>query len=504
MLRIDTYSAGAFSARVIGALLTLLVFSLVFFSESGGSGSQGQLRTTANTIIQNVTVIDAVSGARSAQDVYISGGLVQSVVAAGQSTSSMGQIVDGTGKFLIPGLWDAHVHLAYDPQIDYRTFFPLSLAHGITSLRDTGGHLDLLAPAIEAARTTENTPDFYFSGPLIDGENRVYDGSSPFSPNLSVGAATAAEAEAYVDEFVAAGASFVKAYEMLEPDVFVAVAARAKTHGIRVAAHVPLSMTAEEAIQAGGADFQHMRNVEFSCAADPAVLQADRQAMLEEGKDGPGSSLRTSIHNSQRNEVIKSLTAGSCDNLIEEMANAGVSQTPTLVVASFFTRRLYEGAKWRETFEMMPPSVRDAWLARSKRLMGRASNEEGDRYVSWIESMLPRLLAKGVPIMAGTDAPIGYLTPGIGLHEELAMLVDAGLAPLEALGAATYAPAAFFGKTDSMGTIGTGMKADLVLLDANPLENIRNTTAIRAVFKNGKYLDRVALDALKAEPSSLN
>lgn len=494
-MKFDTLSVGAFAAWVIGALLTILVLSLVFFAETGPRGG-------ALTVIRNVTVIDAVSGRQQGRDVAIKGGVILSVRDTGQDMPGNATLIDGSGKFLIPGLWDAHVHLAYDPQIDYRTFFPLSLAHGITALRDTGGHLDRLAPAIKAAGGA-HAPDLYFSGPLIDGANRIYDGSSQFYPDISVGAATPADAERLVDEFAARGASFIKAYEMLTPDVFRAVVRHAATHDMKVAAHVPLSMTAADAIAAGAADFQHMRNLEFSCAQDPAQLLVDRHAMLAAAEADTPAALRLEIHGAQRGGALADPSPENCNTLIENIARAGVAQTPTLTIATFFTRRLFADPAWRETFKLMPAPVREGWETRSARLIDRPANTEAETYVRWIESMLPRLKTAGVPIIAGTDAPIAYLTPGASLHEELVMLVDAGLTPLAALEAATLAPAAFFGKTGETGSVAPGMKADLVLLRADPLADIRNTTAIEAVFKNGHLHDRPALDALKAIPAKL-
>lgn len=502
MPKIDTLMLGGWSARLIGVFLTIVVVLLVFGREPAGNGDMP-------LVITNVTVVDAASGVREAQDVTIKAGRIVGVVPARGILPDDAHKIDGAGKFLIPGLWDAHVHLAYDDAIDYRTFFPLSLAHGITYLRDTGGHLERLAPAIEAADKPVS-PDLWFSGPLIDGEARVYDGSSPFYPDISVGAATVEAAIAYVDAHAAAGASFIKAYEMLAPDVFSAVVKRAGERGLKVAAHVPLSMTVDQVISAGAADLQHLRNLEFACAQNPEGLRSERRQMLaRDMHNGEGELLtpaarRIAIHQAQRMKALEGQTEDSCAALVGSLAEAGVAQTPTLTIATFFTRRLFADPAWRETFKLMPASVRDGWETRSTRLIDRPASEEAVAHVSWIKGMLPKLSAAGVPIIAGTDAPIAYLTPGASLHEELKMLVDAGLTPRQALAAATVEPARFLGLETEMGVIEPGYRADAVLLNANPLEDIGNTLAIEAVIKDGVLLQRAELDALMAQPSRLD
>ncbi len=502
MPKIDTLTLGGWFARLIGVFLTVVVVLLVFGRELGGTGD-------IPLVITNVTVVDAVSGARGAQNVTIEAGHIVGIAPVGGVLPDDAREIDGTGKFLIPGLWDAHVHVAYDEAIDYRTFFPLSLAHGITYLRDTGGHLDRLAPAIEAAKDPRS-PDFWFSGPLIDGAERVYDGSSPFYPDISVGAATADEAIAIVDAHAAAGASFIKAYEMLTPDVFSAIAARAGEHGLKVAAHVPLSMTADQAISAGAADLQHLRNLEFACATDPEGLRSERQEMLSgDLRNGEGEQLtpaarRIAIHQAQRMKALGAQIDDGCALLVAALSETGVAQTPTLTIATFFTRRLFADPAWRETFKLMPLSVREGWETRSTRLIDRPASEEAIAHVGWIKGMLPQLAAAGVPILAGTDAPIAYLTPGASLHEELKMLVDAGLTPMQALAAATVEPARFLGLEGEMGVLKSGYRADAVLLNANPLKDIGNTLAIEAVIKGGVLFDRTELDALMAQPSRLD
>ncbi|MFC7290578.1 amidohydrolase family protein [Hirschia litorea] len=473
--------------------------------------SEGSLETSLKPnaiLIDNITTIDGIHGAREQQYVVIAGDKIlysgddfslAQTYAEEKETSH----IDGTNKYLIPGLWDAHVHLSYTEGLDYRTFFPLSIAHGVTSLRDTGGHLELLAEARADSKNNPLSPSLYVSGPLIDGPNAVYNGETPSFPDIAFSAASPEEGKALVDKLAADGVDFIKAYEMLPSDVFKAVVKRAKYHQLPVAAHVPLSMTVQEAAEAGASDFQHLRNLEFSCSAMSDELWHERMKMLDAVDAPHGGTLRAAIHKSQRAKSVASIDGSACDEVIQSLADNRVFQTPTLAITRFFTRALFKDKEWRETFSLIPAAVGDGWKERSSKLLGYAPSEEEWAYDNWMQSMIVELHNNGVEIIAGTDAPIGFLTPGASLHQELFMLVEAGLSPLETLKAATYTPAAFFGKEDEIGTIRQGMIADLVILNSDPLDNIHAIADIEFVIKSGKVIDRHLMDELKLMPSSI-
>lgn len=458
--------------------------------------------TGADIIIHNVTAIDAVGGARENVDISIADGKILTIEQSdSRPDRSTAKHVDGSGKYLIPGLWDAHVHLAYNPDIDHKVFFPLSLAHGITYLRDTGGHLDRLAEARAISASDTIAPDLYVSGPLVDGKNRVYAGQSAGTPDLSVGVANEAQAIAQVDKLAAQGVDFIKAYEMLSPAALRAVAERARYHKLPVTGHSPLSMTVRQSITAGMKDMQHLRNLEMDCAADPEILLTERLAIIAADEEEYGGKLRSSLHRLQRTKAVAAKDETVCNELITLMKQKGVSQTPTLIISRFLSRKLYAEKRWRDTYAWMPKSIAKGWQERSARLADREPTASDIAFDKWLLTMVSSLNKAGVSILAGTDSPIAFTTPGISLHEELAMLVEAGLTPMDAIRAATYAPAAFLGLQDYQGAIAAGMKADMVLLNANPLENIRNTMAIEAVFKDGRYIQREALENYRNETS---
>lgn len=446
-------------------------------------------------LIEDTTAIDAINGTRDNVDILIANDKILKVLPASAEFKFKGtvKIIDGRGKFVIPGLWDAHVHLSYNESIGHEVFFPLSLAHGVTYLRDTGGHLDKLAEARALSEANPTLPDLYVAGPLLDGERRIYDGSSPGFPDISVGLATEKAARDYVDQLAEQGVSFVKAYEMLPPHIFAAIGDQAEKHSLPVAMHIPLSMTAEEAVVAGADDMQHMRNVELSCAANAETLANIRQEKIATETDILPNKLRSQLHTEQRALALPNQSDDVCNNLLQLLAAEDVYQTPTLTISRFFTRRLFEDESFKKTFAYMPDEIAEGWRERSSRLKGRAPSEASLAYDAWIMETLPKMSEAGVPIMAGTDAPIAYLTPGASLHEELIMMVEAGLTPLQALRAATYEPARFLGLEKRQGTIAPDMKADLIILNGNPLNEISNVKKIEIVMKNGTAFDRNVL-----------
>ncbi|MEO9468006.1 amidohydrolase family protein [Parasphingorhabdus sp.] len=461
--------------------------------------------SSGQIVITNVTAIDAVNGVRANVDILIDGEQISAVDQdLSASTHSGAKRIDGTGKYLIPGLWDAHVHLAYHPDIGHEVFFPLSLAHGITYLRDTGGHLDKLAEARAISASDAIAPDLYVSGPLVDGKNRVYAGQSAGTPDLSVGVANEAQAIAQVDKLAAQGVDFIKAYEMLSPTALKAVATRAKYHNLPVTGHSPLSMTVRQSIMAGMKDMQHLRNLEMDCAVDPQSLLAERQEKIAENKEKYGGKLRSSLHRLQRAKAVAAKNEAVCNELIAVMKKSGVSQTPTLVISRFLSRKLYAEKRWQDTYAWMPKSIAKGWLERSVGFADREPTASDIAYDKWLLAMVSSLDKAGISILAGTDSPIAFTTPGISLHEELAMLVEAGLTPMEAIGTATIEPAKFLNLQDKQGSISPSRKADLVLLNADPLSDIRNLIAIDAVFKDGRYLDRNRLKQMRDAPSKLD
>jgi len=452
----------------------------------------------ASLVIKNVSVIDVKNGIRDNQTVIIKDNRIIEVGNTDELTFSTNlKSIDGTGKYLIPGLWDAHVHLTYEPEMT-NSMFDLFLVNGITSVRDTGGEIDLVMPLKQQADAdTRNKPRVKVAGPLLDGVPTVYDGKSRIK--LGLGAATPKAAEALVDQFIADGVDLIKSYEMLTPESFSAVLKRAKKHERVVTGHVPLSMDVVDASNQGLRSMEHMRNLEMSTSKGYDSLLKVRTVLLLNQNDLAGLELRSSIHNAQRIHAIQTQDKTRRDFVLKILYENDTWQTPTLSIISIRAFRPFSNQTWRDNFRFLPNSVEERWNELAIAASESPIKESNLIFSNWAMEMVGHLKRANVPIMAGTDTPIYLLTPGFSLHNELVLLVKAGLTPLEAIESATVLPAQYFGLEKELGLIEKGMLADLILLNANPLQDIRNTQKIEAVLKDGKLFDRMELNKILSE-----
>ena len=482
----------------LAAALLLSSFLVACTSELNDRPTSEVREVPADLLIEEVTVIDAVHGLRRGMDVFISGNMISAVLEHNvPSKISARKIVNARGKYLIPGLWDAHVHTTFTPALS-EGMVDLFIANGITSIRDTGGQLGSVLAWREMSKH-KGGPTVYIAGPLIDGTPTVYDGKIKHYPEISISAATPQQVILAVDDLAAAGVDLIKAYEMLSPAAFRALIVQAAKHGLPVTGHVPLSMTAVEAAQAGLNSMEHMRNLEMDCSSRAPELFTQRQRLLLHESSKPGSNLRSEIHSAQHFEAVRTYDADRCALVLQQLLTHDVWQIPTATLMFASLEPYYVEEQWRKTFDFLPKDVRKAWLAstdRYKQSLQEVSpaRQQRARVADWKKQMVKQFVEVGIPIMAGTDTPIFFLTPGFSLHKELQTLVSAGMTPLQVLESATLAPAKYFGIDDKQGVISPNMLADLVLLNSNPLNLIANTSDINSVIRQGELLARGQLD----------
>lgn len=468
------------SARTFAIGITSLVFVVALAS---GCRTRPQAANEADLAIESVTVIDAVGERRPDHRVVLQGDLVVWVGPMSAPGPVARRVIDGRDGFVIPGLWDAHVHFIYDEGMT-REMPDLFLDWGITSVRDTGGDLAKLVSLRERWQTQgRQTPRFYLSGPLLDGQHVVYDGATPAQPPLGISVPDVARAAQAVEELEAGGADFIKIYELVSPETFHALVAAARSRGLPIASHVPLSMTADEAGPLVDS-MEHLRNVELACARDWSGLARSRREQLE-GFDGDrGYPLRRSLHLEQRLSAIETSDEIRCAEVIASLRNT--MQVPTLRLNAFNHSRPHERDEWRAAVKFVPADVRVSWDKKIAKY-----HEPGHvwklEFANWSLGLVGRMNRAGVPIAAGTDTPIGLAIPGESLHRELELLVESGLTPRQALFAATVAPARFFNLEGEMGQVAVGMRADLILLRADPMIDIRNTRTIQGVVSQGRW-----------------
>ncbi len=439
---------------------------------------------TFDLAITNVTLIDAKHGVRRQQTLWVSGEQIAKIQPSSATQQLSTRTIDGGGRFLIPGLWDLHVHVTYEPALTSR-MADLFLDYGITSVRDTGGLIPLMQPVVERWRSGQTVaPRIFFSGPLLDGARVVYDGEG--RSEIGIANPDAATARENVAALASAGVDFIKLYELISPDVFAALVQAARQRNLPIAAHVPLSMTADVAGPQVDS-LEHLRNIELACSDRAQELYAARQRALAQPEPISGHALRSQLHAQQRPLAMDAMTLASerCRRVIASLGQT--IQVPTLRLNTLFTYPMLQLADWQAQSASLPEPLRSEWQATVKDALAR-EHPGNVALAQWSMDLVAAMYRANVPIGAGTDTPIGLSIPGYSLHTELARLVDAGLPPLEALRAATMRGPEFFGLSGKMGAIEVGMSADLVLLAADPLADINNTRRIDAVIARGRIV----------------
>jgi hypothetical protein len=443
-----------------------------------GIVSLGSSAAADDIAFTHATVIDTLSGSeRQNMTVVVRGDKIVEVFPTGaMKLGAALQRVDASGKYLIPGLWDMHVHAAADRLVA----IPAFVANGITGVRSMGEDFD----GVQTIR--QEIVSGKLVGPRIFASGKVLDGPNPVRPSVSIAVSNPEEARAAVDRLKRQGVDFVKVYSLLPRDAYFAIADESKKLGITFAGHVPLTVTAAEASEAGQKSFEHLLQV----MTGASTRESEMVARIPIAAD---RMLRDT-------QAAETFDPGKAKALFAMFARNGTWQTPTLVILHVAAYRNVPGITDDSRHEYFPSFLR-RWNFDG---MPPTNAEMEHRAFDMRLKVVSDMYHAGVRILAGTDTPALYMMPGFSLHDELQWLVKAGLTPLAALQAATIGPAEFLGITDSAGSISKGKAADLVLLNADPIKSIANTQKIESVVIAGRYLDRRKLDrilgALKAGP----
>ena len=430
-----------------------------------------------------MSVIDVVSGTTSPDNtVIVDGNRIQYVGPA--STASIpraARSVDGRGKFLIPGLWDMHVHAFVYVFSDFAG--PLMIANGVTGARDMGYYVDTTLrwkADIEAGR--EVGPRL-IAGVRVDGPvNKVKFVAHVVSEEDGVRAVDTLSRK----KDGSRRADFIKTYSWVPRAAYFGIASEAKKRGITFAGHVPYSVSVIEASNSGQRSIEHEDDLMRACSSQDSVLRA---------RSADTANFRRQLEEVRYQAVVlgKSYDPAKCRSVIATLARNQTWVDPTLVVYQAYAHAFDSATTHPEWARYVPKILQGGWVSRAHSLKP-ADSMVVRRYFSFDRT--GELHKAGVKLLAGTDMPQAFVFPGFSLHEELELLVRSGLSAAEALRTATYNPALFLGATDSLGSIERGKLADLLLLDANPLSDVRNTRRISMVIANGRVFDRTALNAL--------
>jgi len=447
-------------------------------------------RERADLLIRNATVVDVAGGKVAPhQSVAVVGDTIKAVgpdASLGRRFAAARQ-VDATGKYVMPGLWDMHVHFGGGPELieENKALLPIYVAYGVTTVRDCAADLStsVLEWRDDVAKGSLLGPRIFTSGPKLEGYKPIWKGT------LEVG--TPAEVNAALDKLQAMKVDFIKITDnTLKPDIFLYALTEAKRRGLRTSAHTPYALTIEQAVDTGLNSIEHIDYL--IKAGSPREKQVG--ALYAAGKMSYGDATNAFVDSFDPTYAIHQYRA---------LAAKGVFVTPTLNMGRILANLDREDHSKDPGLAFIGPGLRKTYDWRIERAAKATPEQVAARHKEYELSarVLPMLVEAGIPILAGTDA--GYLNsfnyPGEGLHDELERYVEAGLTPQQALVSATITGPRFLGHSARYGAVTEGKAADLLVLDSNPLQSIEATRAIHAVVLHGKLLDRSALDGLLAE-----
>jgi len=448
-----------------------------------------------NLAITNVNVVDTLTGELAInQAVVVERGVISAIMSADEYIASPAHfVIEAEGKYLIPGLWDMHTHgLKISPQLHH----PLFIRHGITSVRDMSGCLNeadsyWACPAdrrrwqLEATNGERVAPRYPLqSSYQTNGGSEVPPGYPDFFSLNSQ-----EDASQFVDFYQEQGVDFIKTYTELSEEQFNYLVSAAFESNMSIAGHRPISVSLTQALEAGMASIEHGRLFMFEC-----YIEADTFRSLEDPITRYDAQfIRELVDGQDRNR---------CARLMSLMAESGTHWVPTLTTLKMSAEAQSVAFRDDARLEYIPAILRSLiWsqdINRAAAGVDEAGNFVHADFFAKVSDQVQLAAAAGVPIMVGTDNIDTHVFTGSSLHDELAMLVEAGLSPLQAIQAATITPARFANLERELGSVDVGKQADLVLLNDNPLLDIRHTARVAGVVFSGQYFDQSALAELDA------
>lgn len=449
-----------------------------------------------DVVIKNVKIIDEKGEIwPGIHSIGIGNGSINKILESNMLSSNAysQKWIDGSGKYLLPGFWDNHVHFRTSAKLSTSSGNPLIaqnekflkwyIAHGITTVRDAGGDL---TPQVqqwnqEIAVGKRIGPTIYTSGPKIDGPNARWEGSVPVDGTTTIQTA--------VDSLEGLGIDYIKLYDStISGDDFLAVITEAEQRDILTSGHMPFTVELQEAIDAGLDGIEHLYYILKGCSAQEAEITAKIKA----GTLGFWGSMEQLIATYDESIALK---------IFAQLKENKVFVTPTLHIGEVLSYLDEVDHTQDRPLQKLDAAFVQTYQGRIRGALNASAKAKSDRKAlqQFFNELAYKLQKAGVGLLGGSDcgAYNSYVYPGSALHEELAQLVKAGLSPQEALMTSAYHGAQFLRK-EGVG-IAIGNRADLVILEANPLEAISNTKRIHTVIKNGQVFDRTTLDQFLEE-----
>jgi hypothetical protein len=438
--------------------------------------------------IRDVSVVDVQDGSvRAGQTVLVSGDRIVAVRdAASLATRAARRTIAGAGLYVMPGLWDMHVHLRANGTPAWITtdwLLPLTFAFGVTGVRDMNGDCEEPAQGPVCLADLQRLRREIDAGTQV-GPRILAISSFPIDPPFDY-AMTLPQAKGAMEALAERGVDLVKIYNRLTPDGLRMIAEEARRVNLPIAGHVPLRVTAIQASDAGFRSIEHARDFLFDCF--------------------PGSAdFRRTTRSVEPPLAVRRAMVDQHDSVACATTYATLVRNQTWYVPTHVTRRMDAFAadsafRSDPRSRYVPKLVWDDWNRDADRMIGQDTTAGRVVMRAFYEKGLALTGAAyraGVRVVLGTDAGDSYVFPGSAVHDELAELVSAGLTPAQALRAATFDAAEFLGATTDYGSVTVGRRADLLLLRANPLVDIRNSRQLEAVIFRGVVSDRARLDSM--------
>ena len=443
----------------------------------------------ADIVIANATIIDVKTGQLSTdQSLAIRDGVI-----IGRSNQSLKNnyivenYIDANDQFLMPGLWDMHVHFGGGEELieENKQLLPLYLAYGITTVRDAAADLSGSVLSWRAQINSNQLvgPTIYTSGPKLEGKDSIWPG------DLEV--ETVAEMNAAIDSLDAMNVDFIKITDSaLTPELYLKAVKEVKKRGYQISGHIPFSLSVTDVSNAGLDAIEHMTYLLKAAASNESEISAKvaskelsyRSALpiITAHIDTQTALSKYAVLAENNTAVVPTLIGGQITAYIDENNHQDDE------FLNYLGKGLKATYQWR--------------VDRANKDTPAQIKQRKERFVKTAQ-LLPLAQQAGVPIIAGTDAGFlnSYIYPGLSLHQELAIFSDYGLTPLQTLQSATLAGPEFLGKSEQFGELTKGKTADIIFLTANPLLDVRNTQKLTGVISHSRYYNKAALEQLKAD-----
>lgn len=436
-------------------------------------------------VIQNGQIIDLVTGKITNQDLYIRDGKIAKIESSGgEGRFKADKIIDASATYILPGFWDNHTHFRGGDSLisENKNLLPLFLANGITTVRDAGGDLtsSVMQWKKEIAAGSLDGPTIYTSGPKIDGPDGTWAGSLEVVTDEDITKA--------LDSLESLQTDFVKLYDSrISGEAYLKTLKETDKRGLITSGHMPFTVTLKETVDAGIDAVEHLYYIMKGCSA----VETEVTQMLKNKEIGFWEAMPL---------LMEGYQTSTAQNTFSLLKNKNVYVVPTLHIGKNLSYLDEVNHKDDPYLKYMGKGIIKSYKGRIKGALNasekaRKDRKELDRFFG---TLTKSLNDAGVKLLAGSDSGAynAYTYPGISLHKELQAMVQTGMTPLDALRTSAYNGAHYLKKDKAYGTIALGKQADLVLLDANPLEDIKNTQRINTVIQSSKIYNKEQLTTM--------